>query len=62
MKIKELELVIENKDKLDKEDIEVLNSYNLFDQYKDGELDLSVIDLLQLLSLLEYLCEKHRLK
>lgn len=61
MKIHELDLVMQNKHLLDEEDTSALESFNLFEQYKNGELELSVVAMLEMLSLLKYLCDKHKL-
>lgn len=59
MKIKELEWIISNKEKLSDEDTEVLENYNLFDQYKTGELDLPLSQMMELMSLIIYIKSKY---
>lgn len=62
MKITELELIMKNKHVLDDDDKRTLESFNLEEQYKNGELDLPALKMLELLGLLAYMCEKHNLK
>lgn len=59
MRIPELKWLVDNKEKLNKEDYEALNSFDLFNQYENGEIDQNAVKMLELLSLAQYLYKKY---
>lgn len=59
MKIIELEWIMKNINKLDEEDIEVIDGFGLREQYKTGELDYPAITMLEIISLCSYIYKKH---
>jgi len=59
MKIKELIWLMANRDKLEEEDYQKLQTYDLFSQYDQGELHHNGEDFLALIKLVIQLHEKY---
>lgn len=59
MKITEIEWIKHNRDKLDEEDVEALNSFNFFEQLENGELELPLPVMMELMLLTIQIVEKH---
>ncbi|MFJ8247256.1 hypothetical protein [Peribacillus asahii] len=59
MKITEIEWIKQNRDRLDEEDIKALNGFNFFEQLENGELDLPLPKMLELMKLTMKIHEKH---
>ncbi|MYW25012.1 hypothetical protein GTY48_15700 [Bacillus thuringiensis] len=51
MKIKELDWIYKNKEKLHEDDIKFLNCFDFFRQYESGELSQNGMKMLELLGL-----------
>lgn len=60
MNIPELKWVMNNRDRLSKEDYKALNSFDIFNQYDNNrQLEQSATNMLELVSLVGYIYEKH---
>ena len=59
MKIVELDWIMKNRDLLDKDDHKQLQSYDLFNQYDNGELHQNALKMVEALGLVIGLYEKY---
>lgn len=59
MKIIELEWIMKNRDLLNEEDYKILQSYDLFNQYDNGELHQSALKMLETFGVIIGLYEKY---
>lgn len=59
MKIREVEWLKKNREKLDKDDIKALNEYDFFKQVDHGELDMPITEMAKLIKLTVKIHQKY---
>lgn len=59
MKVDGIEWIKNNKEKLSSEEIESLNEYNFFEQVENGELEMPLVKIVELMDLIIDIVTNH---
>ena len=62
MRLKELDIVLDNYDRLDQSDLEMLKTWDLPEPHENREINFPFVELIMLMGSLKSIIDKHGIK